>query len=317
VSEPEQPSDFAALTVQLLSAYLANNTVASDDLAELIRSTRNALAEESSPAPAEAETKVHTPAVSVRKSLSSPDYIISLIDGKPYKTLKRHLSRHGLTPETYRERYNLPASYPMVAPSFAAHRRAIAEKIGLGNRRRTAEGSEGQSEAATQGAAADAVAAPPGADSKVAKAKTGEGSVKRASGRGRKAAPAEPASSSVASANGADGVEEAATSAPQPSQSNKPEAKPASAKPTRGPGRRTKPEEAQASATGGDGKAKTPKRRGKLGLFGQASQPSDAEAKPQTPRTASSAPSSEAQEENGVSAPVKSGRRKRMARDPN
>jgi predicted transcriptional regulator len=76
----------------------------------------------------------HEPAVTVRKSLSSPDHIISLIDGKPYKTLRRHLSRHGMTPEQYRERYGLKADYPMVAPAYAETRRAMAKKIGLGRK---------------------------------------------------------------------------------------------------------------------------------------------------------------------------------------
>jgi predicted transcriptional regulator len=72
--------------------------------------------------------------VTVRKSLSSPDHIISLIDGKPYKTLRRHLSRHGMTPEQYRERYGLKADYPMVAPAYAERRRDLAKKIGLGRK---------------------------------------------------------------------------------------------------------------------------------------------------------------------------------------
>lgn len=138
MAEPENPADVTALTVQLLSAYLTNNTVASENLADLIRTTREALAQDAAAsAPAE-EPEVHTPAVSVRKSISSPEYLISLIDGKRYKTLKRHLAANGLTPETYRERYKLPANYPMVAPDFAAKRRAIAEQIGLGNRPKTA-----------------------------------------------------------------------------------------------------------------------------------------------------------------------------------
>ncbi|EZP71535.1 MULTISPECIES: MucR family transcriptional regulator [Novosphingobium] len=132
--DTEPTSDIAALTVQLLSAYLANNTVSADDLAGLIRSTRAALVEDSAPEQAEPEAPIFTPAVSVRKSLASADHILSLIDGKPYKTLKRHLASNGLTPEQYRERYNLSATYPMVAPSFAARRREIAEKIGLGKR---------------------------------------------------------------------------------------------------------------------------------------------------------------------------------------
>lgn len=132
--DTEPTSDIAALTVQLLSAYLGNNTVGADELAGLIRSTRAALTEDTASSAAEPEAPTYEPAVSVRKSLSSDDHIISLIDGKPYKALKRHLTSHGLTPEQYRERYNLPATYPMVAPGFAAQRREIAKKIGLGNR---------------------------------------------------------------------------------------------------------------------------------------------------------------------------------------
>lgn len=82
---------------------------------------------------AEAPTE-YTPAVSVRKSLASNDYIISMIDGKPYKTLRRHLSTHGLTPEQYRERFGLKADYPIVAPSYSAARQAMAKKIGLGRK---------------------------------------------------------------------------------------------------------------------------------------------------------------------------------------
>ena len=85
--------------------------------------------------PAEQE---HPAAVSVRKSLASKDHIISMIDGKPYRTLRRHLSTHGLTPEEYRERYNLRSDYPMVAESYSAQRREMAKKIGLGSKGRTA-----------------------------------------------------------------------------------------------------------------------------------------------------------------------------------
>ena len=84
----------------------------------------------------EAETDQHAPAVSVRKSLASPDHIISMIDGKPYRTLHRHVSGHGLMPDEYRQRYNLKADYPMVAPSYSESRRAMANKIGLGRRAR-------------------------------------------------------------------------------------------------------------------------------------------------------------------------------------
>jgi predicted transcriptional regulator len=72
--------------------------------------------------------------VSVRKSLGSKDHILSMIDGKPYKSLKRHLSRHGLTPDDYRSRYNLPSSYPMVAPAYSEQRREVAKRLGLGRK---------------------------------------------------------------------------------------------------------------------------------------------------------------------------------------
>ena len=80
------------------------------------------------------DTTEYTPAVSVRKSLASKDHIISMIDGKPYKTLRRHLATNGLTPEEYRERYNLKADYPMVSETYSESRRAMAKKIGLGRK---------------------------------------------------------------------------------------------------------------------------------------------------------------------------------------
>lgn len=131
MSDTENP-DYTTLTVQLLSAYVANNSVPSNELAALIQSTRSALIAETTPA--EPETPEHTPAVSIRKSLSSREHVISLIDGRPYKTLKRHLAANGLTPEEYRERFGLPKSYPMVAPGYSEQRRAVAQKIGLGQR---------------------------------------------------------------------------------------------------------------------------------------------------------------------------------------
>lgn len=83
----------------------------------------------------EAEAPVeYTPAVSVRKSLASKDHILSMLDGKPYKTLRRHLATNGLTPEQYRERFGLKADYPMVSESYSESRRAMAKKIGLGRK---------------------------------------------------------------------------------------------------------------------------------------------------------------------------------------
>jgi predicted transcriptional regulator len=132
MAETEQP-DLTALTVQLLSAYVLNNTVPSEALAGLIETTRSALG--GGVTKEVASTPEFVAAVTVRKSLGSRDHLLSMIDGKPYKTLKRHLAGHGLTPEEYRARYNLPRDYPMVAPGYSEHRRDVAKKLGLGRKR--------------------------------------------------------------------------------------------------------------------------------------------------------------------------------------
>lgn len=191
------PNEFTTLTVQLLSAFVSNNTVPSEGLAELIKSTRAALAEEPAVNTPEPEAQTFTPAVSVRKSTASADFILSLIDGKPYKTLKRHLAQHGLTPEQYRERYKLPKSYPVVAPAYSEARRAVAEKLGLGRRPATAasKGSENAAQKKSVPAIDTSVpgATPPSekapADAEQGKAST----VKSASSPGKKAAGRSPA----------------------------------------------------------------------------------------------------------------------------
>lgn len=131
----EDPTqNLTALTVELLSAYVSNNTLASEDISGLIASTHAALVKLDAPVEEPAPAPEYAPAVSIRKSIASRDHIISLIDGKPYKTLKRHLAKHGLTIAQYRDRYNLPANYPTVAPEYSEHRRAVATKLGLGRR---------------------------------------------------------------------------------------------------------------------------------------------------------------------------------------
>ncbi|MEZ0498139.1 MucR family transcriptional regulator [Sphingomonas sp. IW22] len=131
MADTEQP-DFTAMTVQLLSAYFSNNQVPAGDIAGIIEATRDALERKATvETPA---TPEYVPAVSIRKSLSSREHIISMLDGKPYKALKRHLATNGLTPAQYRERYNLPQDYPMVAPAYSEHRRAVAQQLGLGRR---------------------------------------------------------------------------------------------------------------------------------------------------------------------------------------
>src|SRR3546814_20988421 len=120
----EDKNDITALTVQLLSAYVSRNSVPSDSLADLIRTTRAALTENAAAAVAEPAADTFTPAVSVRRSLASPDRILSLIAGRPYQTLKRHLAAHGLTPEPYPERYKLTRRYPLLAQSYSEARGA-------------------------------------------------------------------------------------------------------------------------------------------------------------------------------------------------
>jgi predicted transcriptional regulator len=131
--------DLVSLTADIVSAFVANNSVKAGDLAAIIAETHEALAslgDKVAPdAPAAPEFK---PAVSARKSLSRRDAILSMIDGKPYRTLKRHLAGHGLTPDQYRERYGLAKNYPMVAPDYSEMRRAMAVKIGLGQKGRKA-----------------------------------------------------------------------------------------------------------------------------------------------------------------------------------
>ncbi|WIW89585.1 MucR family transcriptional regulator [Sphingobium sp. V4] len=157
MSEAEKP-DLTSLTVQLLSAYVSNNMVESSELAGLIQSTRAALSEEKAPdAPAAPE---FVPATTARKSLASRDHIISMIDGKPYKTLKRHLSTNGLTPSEYRERYGLPRDYPMVAPGYSEQRREVAQRLGLGRKPAVAK-QDGASEAMDAAPATSAEAPAP------------------------------------------------------------------------------------------------------------------------------------------------------------
>ena len=127
------------LAAELTAAWLANpNTrTSADDVPAFLISMHAAVAQLSgtmAPTPAEEPTQTFEPAVTARKSLSSPDHIVSMIDGKPYKTLRRHLSTNGLTPEEYRARYNLKSDYPMVAPSYSEARRTMAKSIGLGRK---------------------------------------------------------------------------------------------------------------------------------------------------------------------------------------
>ena len=129
------------LATELTIAWLGNpNTRASsDEVPAFLKAMYDAvrgLDSSSEPGAAEESSPDYTPATTARRSLSSRDHIISMIDGKPYRTLRRHLSTHGLTPEQYRERYKLKPDYPLVAPSYSEVRRSMAKKFGLGQKGR-------------------------------------------------------------------------------------------------------------------------------------------------------------------------------------
>jgi predicted transcriptional regulator len=130
MDQPEQTTiDFASITADIISSYVANNSVHRNELAAVITSVHMAL--QGLVAPRQAEAEKPQPPVSIRKSVT-PDFLISLEDGKPYKSLKRHLTRLGLTPQAYREKWGLASDYPMVAPNYALKRSELAKSMGLG-----------------------------------------------------------------------------------------------------------------------------------------------------------------------------------------
>ncbi len=127
------------LAADLVMAWLTNPNTRADaeDVPAFLKSVHGAVVELTGGAKEAAQIQPEAEpafvrAISVRKSLASNDHIISMIDGKPYRTLTRHLSSNGLTPAEYRERYALKPDYPMTAPSYSEARRAMAQRIGLG-----------------------------------------------------------------------------------------------------------------------------------------------------------------------------------------
>src|SRR5580704_18354160 len=120
------------LAGEIVAAFVSNNPLPKGELPSLILAVHTAvvrLAAEPESVPLQFE--VQTPAVPIRKSIT-PDFLICLDDGKRFKSLRRHLARLGLTPEQYRDKWNLPSDYPMIAPNYAAQRSALAKQFGLG-----------------------------------------------------------------------------------------------------------------------------------------------------------------------------------------
>lgn len=129
----QQEVGFISLAADIVSAYVAKNNVPAAELPGLIAATHAALKKLNTPSVPEVEKP--TPPVPIRKSVT-PDYLISLEDGKQYKSMKRHLASRGMTPDEYRHKWGLPRDYPMVAANYAAQRSELAKSSGLGQIRR-------------------------------------------------------------------------------------------------------------------------------------------------------------------------------------
>ncbi|MGX7707980.1 MucR family transcriptional regulator [Methylobacterium sp. Gmos1] len=127
-------TDMIDLTSDIVGAYVSNNNVRAADLPDLIASVHASLTGLTKPAVAPEEDHKVT-AAQIRKSIT-PDTITSFLDGKPYKSLKRHLTSNGLTPDEYRKKFSLPFDYPMIAANYAARRSELAKSLGLGQIRR-------------------------------------------------------------------------------------------------------------------------------------------------------------------------------------
>jgi len=135
MSDTTGSNHFIELTANIVSAYVSNNTVPASDIPGLINQVHSALVRVGG-VPTEVQPEPLKPAISVKKSIT-PEYIVCLEDGKKFKSLKRHLrTQYNMTPEQYREKWQLPTDYPMVAPNYAAARSQLAKQMGLGQQRR-------------------------------------------------------------------------------------------------------------------------------------------------------------------------------------
>src|SRR5215213_1071452 len=136
MSEVQQTSNYLGLAADIVSAFVSNNSVPVAELPALIGSVHTALNQVANGSTQQPAEEPKAPAVPIKKSVQ-PDYLVCLEDGKRFKSLKRHLRTvYNLTPEQYRAKWGLPASYPMVAPNYAAARSELAKQMGLGARRR-------------------------------------------------------------------------------------------------------------------------------------------------------------------------------------
>jgi predicted transcriptional regulator len=123
------------LAAEIVAAFVSNNPLPKSELPALIHAVHSAVERlAAGPESTLPQVEAKAPAVSIRRSIT-PDFLICLDDGKRFKSLRRHLTALGMTPAQYREKWNLPSDYPMVAANYAAQRSALAKKIGLGQLR--------------------------------------------------------------------------------------------------------------------------------------------------------------------------------------
>ncbi|NEU15062.1 MucR family transcriptional regulator [Methylobacterium sp. BTF04] len=148
-------SDHLALAADLVVAYVAHNSVPTSELPALIANIHAALFGLVGGTSVELPTREKLTPAQIKKSIT-PDALISFEDGKPYKTLRRHLTIRGLTPEAYRAKHGLPADYPMTSAAYSAQRSALAQSLGLGRKGRIASSSETSQDGSTLDDAAPA-----------------------------------------------------------------------------------------------------------------------------------------------------------------
>jgi predicted transcriptional regulator len=128
---------YVDLTADIVSAYVSKNSVRPTDLGELITTVHQTLKGLGGPVEPSVEQVQKPTSAQIKRSIT-PDSLISFEDGKPYKTLRRHLTIRGLTPEAYREKHGLPRDYPMTSATYSAQRSELARSVGLGNHRKAA-----------------------------------------------------------------------------------------------------------------------------------------------------------------------------------
>jgi predicted transcriptional regulator len=143
------PNEILDLTADIISAYVGNNPLPQSTLPDLIGQVHQSLKALANGAKAEPAVEL-VPAVPIKKSVT-PDYIISLEDGRKFKSMKRYLGLKGMTPDEYRQKWGLPRDYPMVAPNYATARSALAKSMGLGRKSEASKAAKGVSRYAKKG----------------------------------------------------------------------------------------------------------------------------------------------------------------------